>query len=121
MSSWNRQQCVPEQDPVPDWALKQLGELIEKHQQSRSLVEIALGFDLWFLPKDMVLGMFESLRQKGMRLVTAHVGHNAFMGDCPLPHIDILADILDRSPVSYPAVAFLQALAKPVRAVGHIA
>jgi hypothetical protein len=80
MSKWDADQCVPDQDPIPAWALEQLGDLIGKHNKPTSPVEIALGFDLWFLPKDMVLGIFDSLRQKGLRLVTTHVGRNAFQG-----------------------------------------
>lgn len=81
MSQWDQSQCLPEQDIMPAWALRQLGDLIEKHNTSASLVEVGMGFDLWFLPKDMVLGVFETLRQKGLRLVTSHVGRNAFMGE----------------------------------------
>ncbi|KAJ9615762.1 hypothetical protein H2200_001839 [Cladophialophora chaetospira] len=80
ISKWDKSQCVPEQDLIPEWALKQLGDLSEKHNSPGSLVEVAMGFDLWFLPKDMVLGIFGALRQSRLRLVTAHVGRNAFMG-----------------------------------------
>ena len=80
MSKWDKSQCVPEEDPIPEWATNQLGDLIVQHNTSPSLVEIALGFDLWFLPKEMVLAIFETLRRKGLRLVTIHVGRNAFMG-----------------------------------------
>ncbi|EXJ57058.1 hypothetical protein A1O7_07402 [Cladophialophora yegresii CBS 114405] len=80
MARWDQAQCVPEQDLVPEWAVQQLGDLLENHNNAASLVEIGMGFDLWFLPKDMVLGMFQTLRQKGLRLVTSHVARNAFMG-----------------------------------------
>lgn len=40
-----------------------------------------MGFDFWFLPKGKVLGMFRYLRSRGLRLVTTHVGRNAYMGE----------------------------------------
>jgi hypothetical protein len=79
MSNWDQSECVPEQDLIPDWALKQVGEFAQKHNKTSSVVEIGLGFDLWFLPKDMVLPMLENLRQQGLRLVTTHVTRNALM------------------------------------------
>ena len=101
MSKWDTTQCIPEQDLIPEWALKQMGDLLEKHNTIGSLVEVAMGFDLWFLPKDMVLGMFDALRRKGLRLVTTHVGQNAFMGESLTNNLSkTLIDSTDRPPIA---------------------
>ncbi|KIW48384.1 uncharacterized protein PV06_00978 [Exophiala oligosperma] len=83
MTLWNQTECVPTDDLLPDWAMSQLGDLIEQHNGKRNenaTVEIGLGFDLWFLPKDMVLGLLNDLGSKGLRIVTTHVGRNALQG-----------------------------------------
>ncbi|EXJ93224.1 hypothetical protein A1O3_01781 [Capronia epimyces CBS 606.96] len=86
MTQWDRSSCVPNQDLLPEWALTQLCDWAEKYNyptsesQATTTVEIGMGFDFWFLPREMVLGMFERLRQKGVRIVTTHVGRNAFQG-----------------------------------------
>ncbi len=36
MSKWDQLQCVPEQDLIPEWSLKQLGDLSEKHNIAES-------------------------------------------------------------------------------------
>lgn len=82
ISQWDHSQCVPSPDILPEWAITQLGDWAEKYNQraAPSRVEIALGFDFYFLPREMVLGIFEQLREKGLRVVTSHIGRNALMG-----------------------------------------
>ena len=119
ISRWDQSECQPDQELLPDWALEQLGEFATKHNNSTSLVEVGMGFDFWFLPKDTVLGMFEKLRQKGLRLVTAHCGRNAFMGELPnsvscLP----LTQIDARSPFAGPDVPLIRSSASTIPTVG---
>lgn len=89
MTEWNKTDCVPNGELLPEWALSQLGGLVEKYNRNRrdetrqddkAVVEVGLGFDLWFLPKEMVLGLFKDLGSKGLRIVTTHVGRNALQG-----------------------------------------
>ena len=80
-------------DFMPEWSLDQLSELATKYNgNTTSRVEIALGFDGWFLPKDLVLGAFERLRKSGVRLITSHVSRNAFYGRSPQYPSVIFAD-----------------------------
>ncbi|KAH0832648.1 amidohydrolase family protein [Fonsecaea pedrosoi] len=86
ISKWDQSQCTPDQDLLPEWALKQIAELAETHNQPGAVVEIGMGFDFWFLPQEMVLGMLAKLRQSGLRVLTSHAGCNAFMGlQSPVP------------------------------------
>lgn len=81
MAKWDQSHAVPEQDPLPGWALEQLGDLAQKYNSRPGLlVEVAMGFDLWYLPKDMVLAFLDTLGKKGLRLVTSHIERNAFFG-----------------------------------------
>jgi hypothetical protein len=81
LTHWDKTICDINQDFLPDWSLDQLSELATKLNGDRtSRVEVGLGFDAWFLPKDFVLGAFERLRKSGVRLVTTHVVRNAFFG-----------------------------------------
>lgn len=88
MAKWDHSQAVSEQDPLPAWALEQLGDLAQEYNSKPdSLVEVAMGFDLWYLPKDMVVGFLDTLGKKGLRLVTSHIERNALFGKVFLdPH-----------------------------------
>ncbi|KIW91958.1 uncharacterized protein Z519_06940 [Cladophialophora bantiana CBS 173.52] len=87
MSKWDQSQCIPDPDLLPEWALSQLAELAEKHNnRPAATVEIGMGFDFWFLPQEMILSIFGKMRESGLRLLTTHVGCNAFMGlQSPIP------------------------------------
>ncbi|KIW83485.1 hypothetical protein Z517_02730 [Fonsecaea pedrosoi CBS 271.37] len=86
ISKWDQSQCIPDQDLLPEWALKQIAELAQTQNQPGAVVEIGMGFDFWFLPQEMVLGMLAKLRQSGLRVLTSHAGCNAFMGlQSPVP------------------------------------
>ncbi|OAL37484.1 hypothetical protein AYO20_03333 [Fonsecaea nubica] len=88
MSKWDQSQCIPDQDLLPEWALKQIADLAQTHNQPGAMVEIGMGFDFWFLPQEMVLGMLAKLRQSGLRVLTSHAGCNAFMGlQSPVPKL----------------------------------
>ncbi|KIW19978.1 hypothetical protein PV08_00553 [Exophiala spinifera] len=84
MTEWSETGCVPSGELLPEWALSQLGRLVEQYnrnpQDHDATVEIGLGFDLWFLPKDMILGLLKELGSKGLRVVTTHVSRNALQG-----------------------------------------
>ncbi len=86
MTQWDKTSCVPNQELLPDWALSQIGDWAQQYNHKGAMVEVGMGFDLWFLPKDMVLGMLEGLRAKGLRVLTTHVSQNAFQGefDCTI-------------------------------------
>ncbi|KIV85869.1 hypothetical protein PV11_01522 [Exophiala sideris] len=92
MSQWDQSSCIPDQDLLPKWAVSQLSEWLEKYNHNErgnavaATVEVGMGFDLWFLPKDVVLPMLTELGEKGLRVLTTHVGCNAFQGQqSPVP------------------------------------
>ncbi|KAK5056110.1 hypothetical protein LTR84_012663 [Exophiala bonariae] len=81
LSHWDEKTCDINTEFLPEWSLDQLSELASKHNRDpKSRVEVGLGFDAWFLPKDLVLGAFQKLKGNGVRLVTSHVTRNAFFG-----------------------------------------
>ncbi|KAI1627411.1 hypothetical protein EDD37DRAFT_622239 [Exophiala viscosa] len=96
MSQWDQSCCVPDQDLLPQWAMSQLRDWVGKYNHNNGgsqssdkvapTVEVGMGFDLWFLPKDVVLPMLTELGEKGLRVLTTHVGCNAFQGlQSPIP------------------------------------
>ena len=90
MTQWDQSSCVPDQDLLPTWAMSQLSDWVKKYNHNEHhnhtadaaapTVEVGMGFDLWFLPKDVVLPMLTELGEKGLRVLTTHVGCNAFQG-----------------------------------------
>lgn len=87
LTQWDETTCGIDTNFLPEWSLDQLSELASKYNGDlKSRVEIGLGFDFWFLPKDQVLGAFRRLRENGVRLVTSHVTRNAYYGkSCKSP------------------------------------
>lgn len=61
-------------DFIPDWFIP----VLEKLSRSRALSEgdrrmqLGLGFDGWFLPKDVVLDLFNRAKSLGVKVTTSH-------------------------------------------------
>lgn len=84
LDQWDATSAIASHDFLPDWAMKQLGDLAGKYNRdTANLIEIGLGFDSWFLPKDLVMGTLQSLRKSGIRVVTTHTSRNAFFSKLP--------------------------------------
>ncbi|KAL4895154.1 hypothetical protein BDV59DRAFT_192088 [Aspergillus ambiguus] len=63
---------VPASDMLADWVLKQLDELGAAAPWGDGRVQLGLAFDGFYLPKDVVLRLFERARKAGVKLITAH-------------------------------------------------
>ncbi len=77
--SWTTE-IVPDKDLIPDWFMKQLGELAAKQPFGDGRVYLGWAFDLLFLPKEMVVPLYEQVRKLGIKLITTHVAKNAVFG-----------------------------------------
>ena len=83
LKSWTTE-IVRDMDLVPDWFMKQLEELAAQQPFGDGRVYLGWAFDLLFLPKDIVVPMYEQVRQLGIKLITTHVVKNAIFGMKPI-------------------------------------
>jgi cytosine/adenosine deaminase-related metal-dependent hydrolase len=77
--SWTTE-IVPDMDFIPGWFMEQLEELAAQQPFGDGRVYLGWAFDLLFLPKEMVVPMYEQVRKLGIKLITTHVAKNAIFG-----------------------------------------
>ena len=77
VESWGKKKCVPvmNESPVPDWNFEFVEEKC-KQQPIEGRVSMGFGFDLWFMPKEFVQGVFERARKAGIKVMTNHIVDN---------------------------------------------
>jgi cytosine/adenosine deaminase-related metal-dependent hydrolase len=80
LTNWDREECVPSQDLTLPWVLDYIEALLQKGQPINGTVYTGLGFDLFFLPKEFVLSIYERMRKAGVKLITTHVVRNLVFG-----------------------------------------
>ncbi|KAJ6463664.1 hypothetical protein DFH09DRAFT_1382400 [Mycena vulgaris] len=66
---------------MPDWVQSQLVDLAAKQPFGNGRVRLGFAFDGFFLPKEMVVGLYEQARGMGIKLITSHYVRNAIMGN----------------------------------------
>ena len=57
---------------LPDWVFEQLATLSRDAPFGDGRVTIGFGFDMFFLPKEVVVGVFEKVRALGLKTITSH-------------------------------------------------
>lgn len=75
------------EDLLPDWffpSLERLSTALSSIRE-RSRVTLGLGFDFYFLPKDVVQGIFSRAKSLGVHLVTSHWARFGGENDLDLP------------------------------------
>ncbi|KAJ7138144.1 hypothetical protein C8R44DRAFT_766920 [Mycena epipterygia] len=65
---------------VPNWTSSQLAELAANQPFGNGRVRLGVGFDDYYLPKEVVISLFETARSLGVKLFTSHYVRNALMG-----------------------------------------
>ncbi|KAF5007434.1 hypothetical protein FDECE_6240 [Fusarium decemcellulare] len=67
--------------PIAKWVMPTFEELAKSSplKDEASRVKLGFGFDYYFLPKNVVISMFEKVRELGARIITSHC--NIFKGD----------------------------------------
>ncbi|KAL3421764.1 hypothetical protein PVAG01_05920 [Phlyctema vagabunda] len=57
---------------LEDWVLETLQDLAAKGPFSDGRVQLGFGFDAWYLPREMVVDLFQKVKGLGIKLVTCH-------------------------------------------------
>jgi hypothetical protein len=77
---WDSESIGSSQDFLPGWSVTQLEELCHNQPFGDGRVQIGLGFDFWFLPKEVIVDLFSRARKAGTKLITSHVQKNPILG-----------------------------------------
>jgi cytosine/adenosine deaminase-related metal-dependent hydrolase len=64
-------------NPFEDWVMQTFNELAENGPFGDGRVTLGFAFDLFFLPPEMVKGLFAQVKQKGVKTITCHGGVSA--------------------------------------------
>jgi hypothetical protein len=74
----------PAGDLMPSWLMPQFEELAKAQPYGGGRVQVGFAFDMNFLPKDVLAGIFAKVRALGSKLITTHyVGGPTWGGeDC---------------------------------------
>lgn len=68
------------QNLLADWVLETLNELAKNSPFGEGRVQLGFGFDGFFLPKEIVISLFEKVRALGIKVITTHFVKGALMG-----------------------------------------
>lgn len=66
------------QDILADWVWKQLDNLAAAAPWGDGRIQLGLAFDGFFLPKEVVVALYERARKAGIKLITTHYVNNYF-------------------------------------------
>lgn len=61
-----------EEDQFPGWLFEKLAELCKASPFGNGRVSMGFGFDSLFLPKPMVIDIFNNVRAMGVKTITTH-------------------------------------------------
>ncbi|KAF7375858.1 Metallo-dependent hydrolase [Mycena sanguinolenta] len=89
VASWAPFRLDTDAEPLPDWAMRQLADLAATQPFGNGRVRLGVAFDAYYLPKDVVVSLFENTRRLGVKLFTSHYVRNPLLG----PHS--VVNILD--------------------------
>ncbi|PGH10875.1 hypothetical protein AJ79_05235 [Helicocarpus griseus UAMH5409] len=77
-------------DLFPPWLFETFDKLAQQAPFGDGRVQLGFAMDLWFLPKEIILNIFDRINKAGVKTVTAHYLHGIYnFNGTPLP--DILA------------------------------
>lgn len=62
------------------WVMETLGELASKAPFGNGRVSLGFAFDGWFLPKEMIMDVFENVKKMGIKLITTHYVRGVLSG-----------------------------------------
>lgn len=65
---------------LPDWVMTQLDDLMKKAPFGDGRVQLGLAFDAVYLPKEIVVDLFERCRRGGVKVITSHYVRGAVFG-----------------------------------------
>ncbi|MCJ1477421.1 hypothetical protein MMC13_006092 [Lambiella insularis] len=70
-SHWDTRSCEPDWEVLPNWTLPFLEKTCREHPFDNR-VHMGLGYDLFFLPKDIMISVYEQSRKAGVKCITTH-------------------------------------------------
>lgn len=82
VEQWDKENIKPNMEVLPSYIMDKIGQW-SKEAGSTGLegrVSPGLGFDLFFLPKEMIQGIWKQVSQMGAALITSHVVRSAVFG-----------------------------------------
>jgi cytosine/adenosine deaminase-related metal-dependent hydrolase len=59
-------------NPFEDWVMQTFHELADKGPFGAGRVTLGFAFDLFFLPPEMIKGLFTQVKEKGVKTITCH-------------------------------------------------
>ena len=59
-------------NPFEDWVMQTFHELADKGPFGAGLVTLGFAFDLFFLPPEMIKGLFAEVKERGVKTITCH-------------------------------------------------
>ncbi|KAF1831598.1 Metallo-dependent hydrolase [Decorospora gaudefroyi] len=60
------------ENPFEDWVMRTFDELADSAPFGDGRVKLGFAFDLWFLPAEMISGIFAQVKAKGIKTITCH-------------------------------------------------
>ncbi|KAH7079888.1 hypothetical protein BKA63DRAFT_229945 [Paraphoma chrysanthemicola] len=75
-------------NPLEDWVMQTFNELADRGPSGDGRVTLGFAFDLFFLPAEMIKGLFAGVKAKGVKTITVHGS-----GALNLPAITSLNDL----------------------------
>ncbi|KAG0651489.1 5 -deoxyadenosine deaminase [Hyphodiscus hymeniophilus] len=82
---------------LPDWVISTLEALAAKAPFGNGRVVLGFAFDGFFLPKEVIVPLFQKVKSLGIKTWTAHYGQNAAQGSSSLPELLDGYGLLDSS------------------------
>jgi hypothetical protein len=64
----------------PEWMMETFSKLAGEGPFGDGRVEMGFAFDGYFLPKDTVVGLFETVKKAGIKTITSHYCRGAMLG-----------------------------------------
>jgi hypothetical protein len=64
-------------DFLPPWVLSTLEELVVHKSLVDSRIQLGFAFDGAWLPKEVIVNLFNKVKSLGIKVITAHYVHNA--------------------------------------------
>lgn len=68
------------QELLAGWVMSELESLALKAPFADGRVQLGFAFDGFFLPKEMVVPLFEKVKSIGIKIITVHSGRGAVLG-----------------------------------------
>lgn len=80
-------------NPFEDWVMQTFDKLADQSPFSDGRVTLGFAFDLFFLPDDMVKGLFAQVKSKGVKTITCHGATSLALHPVPVLHkLDLLSE-----------------------------